>query len=235
MKQLLYFLLFFFTFQLISSQEESIRKDSISVKTIDTKYKEDQFYLAVTYNVLSKMPENMSQNGFSTGFAFGYIKDIPLNEDRNFGLGLGLGLSSNSYNDNLKISKSNNIYLYEIVDVEDFSKNKFSTQLIEIPLEIRWRTSTPDEYKFWRVYAGIKFGYVLASRSKFIGGSESLKLSNIEAINKFQYGLTLSAGYSTWNFNLYYGLNPIFDDTAIVNDTNIDTRALKIGLIFYFL
>ena len=63
----------------------------------------------------------MSQKGFSTGFTLGYIKDIPLNTRRNFGLGIGLGISTNSYNNNLKISKSNGAYNYELIDLEDSS------------------------------------------------------------------------------------------------------------------
>lgn len=234
MRQLHFILLFLFSIQLTLSQEDvSENNDSSSI--IDSLYKEDQFYFSVSYNLLSNMPESMSQKGFSTGFALGYIKDIPLNTRRNFGLGIGLGISTNSYNNNLKISKSNGVYNYELVDLEDFTKNKFSTQLVELPIELRWRTSTPEEYKFWRIYAGVKLGYIVASKSKSKGGGETIKISNLEAIDNLRYGLTLSAGYSTWNVNLYYGLNPIFDDSVIINGEKTDIRIVKIGLMFYIL
>ena len=234
MRQLHFILLFLFSIQLTISQEDvSENNDSSSI--VDNLYKEDQFYFSVSYNLLSNMPESMSQKGFSTGFALGYIKDIPLNTRRNFGLGIGLGISTNSYNNNLKISKSNGSYNYELIDLEDFTKNKFSTQLVELPIELRWRTSTPEEYKFWRIYAGVKFGYIVASKAKSKGGGETIKISNLESIEKLRYGLTLSAGYSTWNVNLYYGLNPIFDDSVIINGEKTDIRIVKIGLKFYIL
>ena len=234
MRQLHFILLFLFSIQLTISQEDvSGNNDSSSI--VDNLYKEDQFYFSVSYNLLSNMPESMSQKGFSTGFTLGYIKDIPLNTRRNFGLGIGLGISTNSYNNNLKISKSNGAYNYELIDLEDFTKNKFSTQLVELPIELRWRTSTPEEYKFWRIYAGVKLGYIVASKAKSKGGGETVKISNLDAIEKLRYGLTLSIGYSTWNVNLYYGLNPIFDDSVIINGEKTDIRIVKIGLKFYIL
>ena len=56
-----------------------------STKVIDPKYREDQFYLAITYNLLGNKPDNVTQTGFSSGFHLGYIRDLPLNERRNFG------------------------------------------------------------------------------------------------------------------------------------------------------
>ena len=58
--------------------------------------------------------------------------------------------------------------------------------------------------------------------------------SNIERFNKIQYGLTLAAGYSTFNFSLYYGLTPLFKSAALGTNP-INTKVLKLGLIFYIL
>ena len=60
-------------------------------------------------------------------------------------------------------------------------------------------------------------------------------LANIDDFNNIQYGLTLSAGYNTWNLHLYYGLNTIFSDNAKLGDENINLNAIKIGLMFYVL
>lgn len=209
-----------------------------STKVIDPKYREDQFYLAITYNLLGNKPDNVTQTGFSSGFHLGYIRDLPLNERRNFGIGLGLGFSLNSYN--------HNIYIYENEDGEieyinlsdsdiNYSKNKFSTYLVEMPLEIRWRTSTVEEYKFWRIYTGFKVGYLVASSTKFKGDEGKIKHSNLKDFNDFQYGLTLSAGYNTWNFHVYYSLNSILSKDAKLGEQAVDMYAIKFGLIFYIL
>lgn len=214
--------------------------DSVSTDTISLykKYREDQFYVAVTYNLLANKPDGVSQSGFSSGFHFGFIRDMPINKRRNVAIGVGLGISTNSYNQNLLITEATDGYNYEVINGEDdvsFSKNKFSTYSIELPIEFRWRTSTYKEYKFWRIYSGVKFGYIFANRSKFKGSLGDFNVSSISDIEDFQYGLTLGAGYGTWNFHFYYALNPIFTSNAKIDNTKIDASVVRIGLILYIL
>ena len=201
-------------------------------------YREDQFYASVTYNLLNEKPSGVKQSGFSSGFNLGFIRDMPINQRRNVAIGLGLGLSANSYNQkNILISEINNDIEFSIIDESDYdvTKNKFTTYLVEVPLEIRWRTSTASDYNFWRIYTGFKIGYLLYNSTKFLSDLENSKLSNVDSFNKLQYGLTLSAGYGTWNFHLYYGLNPIFDANLQSDNTAVDMKSLKIGLMFYVL
>ena len=200
--------------------------------SLNSPYLEDQIYIGITYNVLNKRPPNITSNGFSNGVFIGYIKDIPLNANRNFGFGLGLGYGRNTYFQNLKISELNNATVFEPV-TGTFDRNKFSLHSLEVPFEIRWRSSTATRYKFWRVYTGMKFGYVFASNAKLKQNGTTF-IQNIDEVNKFQYGLTLSLGYGTWNATMYYALNPIFSDATLVDTNNeINSRELRIGLIFY--
>ena len=214
----------------------TIAQDSISEFNGDSFYREDQFYASVTYNLLNNKPNKVSQNGFSSGFHFGFIRDMPINKTRNVAIGLGLGLSTNSYNQNILISESSNEILYNIADSAiNVTRNKFSTYLVELPLEMRWRTSTPTEYNFWRIYTGFKLGYLLYSSTKLKSDSGNSSLYNIDDFNKLQYGLTLSVGYGTWNFYAYYGLNSIFNANAKLDGQSIDMTSFKIGLMFYIL
>jgi len=162
---------------------------------------------------------------------------MPINTRRNISIGLGIGYSGNSFNQNLQISKDDlGVTNYEVLSNRStFTKNKFSTHIIEMPLEFRWRTSTKSSYKFWRIYTGFKLGYLITHTTKYRGDPEDLKFSNIDNFNKLQYGLSLSFGYNTVNFHFYYGLNPIFNDQSIVNNERIDMRVSKIGLLFYIL
>ena len=225
-----------FVFILILSliSYQSIFGQDQAIIEIDNLYREDQFYFGVTYNLLGKMPQEMSQNGFSSGFHFGFIRDMPINKKRNIAFGFGLGYSANSFNQNLLIFKDQQgEFNYEILESTSFTKNKFSMHLIELPFEFRWRSSTAESYKFWRIYSGFKLGYVFTSTSKFNGSPENIKLKNIDHFEKIQYGFTLSVGYNTWNAYLYYALNPIFKNEAKINEDSIDINAIKIGLIFY--
>jgi hypothetical protein len=229
MRIILFLILSLFCYQTIVGQDTNN-------SDLDGLYREDQFYIGVTYNLLGKMPQGMSQNGFSSGFHLGFIRDMPLNAKRTFAIGIGIGYSANSFNQNLLISEdSQGIFNFELLESATYNKNKFSNHLIEIPLEFRWRTSTAESYKFWRIYSGLKFGYVLASTSKFNGSPQNIELKNIDHFEKFQYGLTMSVGYNTWNAYLYYALNSIFKKEAILNESFIDINVIKIGLIFYIL
>ena len=207
------------------------------LKPVDSLYKEDQFYVGVTYNLIANKPEGLSQNGFSWGLSLGFIKDIPINKARNKGFGIGLGYASDSYNNNLFVSKdSSGDYVYTVLDDgSSFTKNKFLFHLIELPIEYRWRTSTPTDYAFWRIYTGIKFGYVMANSWKYKGDLGDLKYHDISDVNNFQYGLTLSAGYNTWNFHVNYLLNSIFSKNSSLGTESTNVSIIKIGLTFYIL
>ncbi|MBR9853481.1 MAG: PorT family protein [Algicola sp.] len=203
--------------------------------TTTDRYLEDQFYVGVGYNVLMDKPDNIAQRNLSYNLQFGFIKDISFNKRRNFGIGLGLGYAINSYYFNLMATEENNIVRYEIVDEANFNRSKLGTHAIELPFEIRWRTSTPDDYKFWRIYAGARLGYVFSGRSKLVTDMGNTTFNNPD-IEEFQYGLTLSFGFNTWNFHAYYGLNNLLKDSALLeNGDAIEFRVLRAGLIFYIL
>lgn len=211
---------------------------TVDTTFVDLKYREDQFYVSVTYNLLGSKPKGVSQSGFSSGFHFGFVRDLPVNKKRNFALGLGIGISTNSYNQTLLISKNTNQNIeYSVLDknATSFSKNKFATYLLEMPFEIRWRTSNPTDYNFWRIYSGFKLSYLVYNSSKFKSSEGNILLSSINDFNNFQYGIIFSAGYSNINVHFYYALNDIFKDKAKLNGEHIRMNSVKIGLIYYIL
>ena len=223
LKKFILIIPFFFLTVTIQSQTDST--------FVDSKYLEDQFYFVLNYNLLVSKPSDFNQNGISGGFTVGYIRDFPLNERRNIGIGVGLGYAYNAYNQNLKISEGG---VYEIVHNNDFNSNRLTTYAIELPVEFRWRTSTATTYSFWRIYTGVKFGYVFLNKSKYSDDLETIKVKNIEGFQNFQYGLTFAAGYSSFNLSLYYSLNTLFKDVQ-VDGNPINLKQFNIGLMFYIL
>ena len=195
-------------------------------------YLEDQIYFKFSYNVLDRLPKDASQSGFSNSFSIGFIRDLPVNEQRNFGFGAGLGYGYQTYFHNLKIYEENGQTIFNYFE-EDYKTNKLKINQLEFPLEIRWRTSTIEKYKFWRIYSGVKFNYVFLSKSVFETNKKQT-YKNLIAINKLQYGITVAAGYGNWNFFMYYGLTPLFKNATIENE-KITTKELKFGLQFYIL
>ncbi|MCP9198763.1 PorT family protein [Gramella sp. GC03-9] len=221
----------------LSAQEEEDRykiPDSIPF-SIDSSYREDQFYVGFSFNLITERPSTISQESFSGGMHLGFIRDFPLNERRNVAIGLGLGWSIASYGQNLFIGESNDGTIFRSLDDDlDYSTNRFTTQLVELPLEFRWRTSTPQTYKFWRIYSGLKLGYMYNFRSNYKDSDTRVIINDIPELNRLRLGATFTFGYNTFNFQFYYALTPFFQD-AMVDEEELGLSTLKIGLTFYIL
>jgi len=232
-------------FYLMQAQENDLKEirqssDSIVVQHtgLDQKYLEDQFYVSFTFNLIDKMTKGVNQSGFSGGIHLGYIRDIPLNKRRNFGMGVGLGWSVNSYRSNLMIGRDEEgASIYQILDrfKYDYDVNRFSTYLVEMPVQLRWRTSTAEDYRFWRVYAGLRLGYLYYFQSKFKQPEKHIYQTKPDGLQRFRYGLTFSFGYNTFNFTVYHSLNPFFKNVNTLDGGAVELTTFKIGLEFYIL
>ncbi len=214
-----------------------LAQDSLMVKG-DAKYREDQFYLGFTYNLIYKVPRGVNIKGLSGGINFGYLRDMPLNKRRNIAVGLGVGVSLDQYGQTLFIGEDTNeetIFRTLTSDI-NYSKNRLNTATLEVPIEFRWRTSTATEYKFWRVYGGIRMGYVYWYRSYFRQPDNEVAQSDIPELQNLTFSATLSVGYGTFNFFMNYMFTPLFEN-AITQDTQeaIGFQPIKLGIIFYIL
>jgi len=194
--------------------------------------------MGITYNLLLNKPSGVEQRNLPYGLQLGYIKDIPVNKANTIGLGVGLGYAINNYYTNIIAEENVNSNISYTIDAgaAKLNRSKVATHLIELPFELRWRNSTIDEYKFWRVYMGAKLGYVFNARSKLVTEDEKISFSN-DDVKNIHYGLTLNFGYNTWNIQVYYQLNNLFNDGVVIEDTleRVNVRPLRIGIIFYIL
>ena len=195
-------------------------------------YREDQFYFASSYFVQTESIKDFKQNGFSGNFQLGFIRDFPLNKDSTRAIGLGFGYERNYFTSNIQPIEQDDQIDYRIV-ISRFleSKNKISFSSISFPIEYRWRKSSLNEYKFWRIYSGfkIKKNFPLYSNPSY--GSELV----IEEIQDWTSSIYLNAGYNTWNISLEYDLNPIIKNKNTVDGDNLNVSFFRLGLIFYFL
>lgn len=206
---------------------------------VDSLYREDQFFFGFSYNPLINVPDGVSLAAFSGGLELGFIRDMPVNERRNIAIGLGAGWAFDNFGSSLFIGQDEitGETIFRTLDdkVENYRRNRFSMQQITVPLELRWRSSDPVENSFWRVYLGFKLGYAYYYRSNFEQEGNTVRQTKIAEFQPWRMGATLSFGYSTFNFHVYYGLNPLFDSGARVNGQAIDMKVLKFGLMFYIL
>ncbi len=229
---------FFSTGFLIFFAMSILAQDTIPEANLDKKYREDQFYIGVTYNLLVNVPSNVNLRGVSGGIQFGFLRDMPINERRNVAIALGAGVALDQFGTNLFIGeRPDETTIFSVLDSNiDFDTNRFSMATIEVPLEFRWRTSTAADEKFWRIYGGIRAGYTYYYRGFFSQAGNEVSQTDIPEFDNLRLGATLSFGYSTFNFYAYYSLNPFFQD-AVIEETGeaFDFRTVKVGVIFYIL
>lgn len=215
----------------------SAQVDSQSIE-VDSLYREDQIYVGFTYNLLTGSPEGITGRQFSGGFHTGFIRDFPINARRNVALGVGLGWSINTYGQNLFIGEEpsgESIFRNLDGDEVDFDKNRFATHSIDLPVQFRWRTSTPESYKFWRVYGGIRPSYIYYFRSNFVQPNNTVLQTDVPELERLRLGATFTFGYNTFNFHFYYSLNSFFNKDAVIEGESVDLKTIQVGLMFYIL
>ncbi len=240
MKLSSYFLYLAFLFSLATFAQNT-EADSLRISELnrpDRKYLEDQLFFNFTYIALKNLYPEVAQQGFSHSFSFGYIRDIPVNLRRNIGFGVGIGYERSIYYQNLKIDVDQNTgkITYEILDPQTYRINAFGIKQIIFPVEFRFRGSTSDKFKFWRLYAGMTFGYVLTAFSSFENEYISIKIRNLNAIpSKYQYGIHLYAGYAELNAYIYFGLNDLFSPEVKVDGKHVPMQDIRFGFMLTFL
>ena len=228
------FIVFLYVILPISIYGQSMPTDSLPD---DPQYREDQFYAGVTVNFLSGLPGDVEQSGFSGSARFGFLRDMPINKQRNLAIAIGAGLSFNTNNQNMKIDDDSGATTrFEQVSDEAYDSNRFSTYLIEIPLQFRWRTSTAKKNNFWRIYTGFKVGYLYSFKSKFRSEGQRINVKDPDGLERWRYSFTLSAGYGKVNFYLDYSLNNLFSGVNLEgSSTAVNIQPIKAGFIFYIL
>ena len=215
----------------------SLAQDTIRQVSGDSLYREDQFYIGVTYNIPLNLPSNAKVRGLSGGFHFGYLRDMPINKRRNIAIAIGAGLAIDQFGQNIFIGETpNDETIFRVLDTDfDFTRNRFNMAIIEAPVEFRWRTSTASSYKFWRVYAGFRVGYAYWYKATFKQPENIVNQTKIPEFDPLRLSATLSFGYNTFNFFASYSINPFFKDAETVDGEKVDFRTLKVGLMFYIL
>ncbi len=219
---------FFFLFSLLFLNQLSFTQSNKSKED----YREDQFFFGSSYFIQTQPIDEFKQNGFSGNFQFGFIRDFPLNDSSTKAVGIGFGYERNFFTSNIQPVESDNNIDYRIV-VSRFleSKNKISFSSLVIPLEYRWRSSSIDQYKFWRIYSGFKLKKNFPIYSNPSYGSEI----TIDDVEDWTTSIYINAGYNTWNISLEYDLNPLLKNKKTTSGENLNISFFRLGLVFYLL
>lgn len=168
--------------------------------------------------------------GFNRQFNIAFMYDIPL-QKTNFSLAAGLGIGSDHFllkDQALDLTSTSSTPDFEETDA--YSKFKFATTYLELPLELRYRQVPENANKGFKVGLGLKVGNLLNAHTKgvttFNGNRNTEKIANKYLFNTWRFSGTARIGYG--NFAIYgtYALNSMFKETG-----TYDVRAYSIGFM----
>ena len=194
-------------------------------------FREDQFYLGASFMILQSVDSEFQPQGLSRHFQWGFIRDLPLSSSGKFASGIGLGMSFERHTTNLERNIDDPSPSY-FISPESETSLFFTKSTLELPLTLRWRNATANDFAFWRIYGGISLQWNYFNKMR----QQNLVIKNTNGLQKFGTVAHLSFGYNTWNFYFAYQLSSFFDSEAInLESVAQDLNPIKIGLIFYIL
>lgn len=233
------FLLFIILSPIINAQNKEISAKNNSAgkisTEIDTKYREDQFYLGLNYIALVDRHKSVNQYNLSRSLHAGFVRDFPINKNRNVALGVGFGYSHNLIYTNIEALENNHFRIFSPRE-EKVTKTYYQFHTLDvIPLEFRWRTSTAENYQFWRIYTGFKISYLFAPNYRLESQERKTYVKMPLLENIFAPQAFLAVGHGTWNLFFQYNFKPFFKDRKDISGNSVEAKTLNIGLIFYIL
>lgn len=176
------------------------------------------FVIDIGFNQLLNTPDLMRlHNWRSKGVNIYYFYYLHLWKKKlSFNPGLGLGLDNYSFRNNVRFSTlGDTLSIFLDPDPERaYRKSKMGLTWLDIPLEIRYRTSSRSG-KAFKIAVGGKVGFLIKSTSKvkFERGMATIKEkeSHFFYMNPIRYGLTGRVGYGFFSFFAYYSLVELFE------------------------
>lgn len=105
-------------------------------------------------------------------------------------------------------------------DGKKVNVNKLSTNFVDIPFEVRFRSKPHKNGKRIAASVGFKLGWLVQSHTKTktdedlfyqgINFRSKVKTYDIPNLTKFRYGVTARVGYANFYLNFFYSLTPLF-------------------------
>lgn len=233
--------IFLCCFTLVGFAQEMPAEDKTLDLAAEVTNSRDRLILELNHTGFINPTTALETKWYSRGANIYFTYDFPIGESERFFFSPGVGLSfHNAYTNSTLVtdsvgSVSNYSFFNPIPDEVDYSTNKFNTNSIEAPLELRYRTRLDNNGRAFKLGVGFRVARILSAKTKYRGEqtidgiTRNVKVKNLLLDNmpKLRYGPSFRIGYGEYSLVAYYALNGIFEENF-----GPDIHAFSIGISF---
>jgi hypothetical protein len=195
-----------------SNQEKKVTKE---YEEYDLKnYKSepsDRLILEVSHTGWLNVPKGITMNWKSMGFNVALMFDKSIGRS-NFSVGYGIGFFNHNFHSNADfVYRYDSLQKHNITDIipktNNYTVNRFSQRIVEVPLEIRFRTKTISKFK---IMLGGKIGYVFSDFRKVFDDKGHFKFYDTKNMNYLRYGVVARIGVEQFCLTASYYFSEVF-------------------------
>lgn len=217
MKRTAYTLCFIFLLSLVTYAQEK-QKDDLKDPDMDDydrkQYKgepSDRIILEVNHTGWLNPPKGINMSWKSVGFNVAVMFDKAIGRS-NFSIGYGIGFFSHNFHSNGDfVYRYDSLKKYTVTEVvpktNNYTINRFAQKIVEVPLEIRFRTKTINKFK---VMLGGKVGYVFSDFRKVFDDKGHYKFYDTKNMNYLRYGVVVRVGVEQVALTASYYFSEVF-------------------------
>lgn len=189
------------------------------------------FQYDLTHEAILNPIEGLSNQWYSNASQFSFLGEKLLGTSH-FSLALGLGYSTRNYHTNLQlIQQPGTDQSYQLIpDTVSYSQNKFTTSAIEVPFELRYRSSLNKRGRYYRVTLGCKVGYRLRSYAEYQEGDFHAKYYTLNDMNLWQGTVYVRLGRGFLSAYAGYQFTSIFATGKVDELSLTEMNTLSMGL-----
>jgi hypothetical protein len=176
----------------------------------------DMFMIQYNHEGLLNFPDSIRLSPWSRGVGISFMYDHFLVESDKLSIGIGLSFYSHNYltkSDITQYQDTSGQVLSKFTAYSPYTINrsKIVRNFLDIPVELRYRTTPNEKGHSWKVAVGAKIGYRTNIYSKVIDKNDDKYKSFIyPQVSRSRYGLTGRIGYGKVSVNGYYSLSNFF-------------------------
>ncbi len=189
----------------------------------------DRLIIEINRTVWLGAPADIKTNWRSLGLNFAFMFDKPIGHS-SFSFGYGIGIFSHNFHSNADFiykldSNSKSVTTILQPKTTAYKTNSYNEKILEIPLELRFRSKTDRKFK---MEFGVKGGYVINDFRKMVDADGKIRVYNTKNINHIRYGVNFRIGLEQICLTACYYVSEVFQKDRGVNGLNMFSFGIAI-------